>query len=71
METPSGYNVNKSSDMSNTTSDPLWGLELDDKWLAQGGALLFLLALVFIALALHALVKYFILPCIDVVIYVP
>ena len=67
METASGYNVNKSSDMSNTTSDPLWGLELNGKWLAQGGALLFLLALVFIALALHALGKYFILPCIDVV----
>jgi len=57
--------VNKSSDMSNTISDSLWGLE--GEWLAQGGVLLFLLALIYIALALHTLAKYFILPCIDVV----
>lgn len=59
---------NKSSDiseMSKTISDSLWGLEAE--WLAQGGVLLFLLALAYIALALHLLAKYFILPCIDVV----
>merc|ERR1719264_868546 len=49
----------------NTTSDSMWGLK--GEWLAQGGVLLFLLALIYIALALHTLAKYFILPCIDVV----
>ena len=46
------------------TSDSLWGLEKE--WLAQGGVLIFLLALIYIALAFHALAKYFVLPCIDV-----
>ena len=46
------------------TSDSMWGLEKE--WLAQGGVLLFLLALIYICLALHALAKYFVLPCIDV-----
>ena len=53
------------SEMSNTISDSMWGLK--GEWLAQGGVLLFLLALIYIALALHTLAKYFILPCIDVV----
>jgi len=54
------------SDVSNTNSDSMWGLEGWKEWLAQGGVLLFILALVYIVFALHALAKYFILPCMDV-----
>ena len=65
VETSQPNGTQDISEMSNTFSDSVWGLK--GEWLAQGGVLLFLLALIYIALALHTLAKYFILPCIDVV----
>ena len=48
------------------TSNSTLGV-LEAEWLKEGGVLLFLFGLIYIALALYTLAKYFVLPCIDVI----